>query len=81
VTITLLVRNVGQYSAAEVFVTETLPEGFQYKWDSASLDNPFADAGFRANVTGANPYSFAVGRLPGDKELTLKYKALPISKK
>jgi uncharacterized repeat protein (TIGR01451 family) len=85
IPVTLQIRNVGDFSAESVVVTDSLPEGFHYQWGTALVVDPHAIAAAGAparqvTVSGANPYRFAVGQLKRKKELTLIYYALPFKK-
>ena len=73
--IKISVRNVGIYGISEAFVTDTLPDGFGYRWDSASATD---DRGLkrRVSISGTNPYRFGVGALKKNEGLVLEYSAL-----
>jgi hypothetical protein len=71
-TVTLSVKNVdGQERLAKnIIVRDTLPEDFEYLWDSASAE------GSKIIVSGANPYYFEIGNLHFNEEKKLTYSAL-----
>jgi hypothetical protein len=71
-TITLRVRNEdGQRrQLRSVVVRDTLPDGFEYVWDSArSSSGPIV-------VSGSNPYYFECNDLSHDEERTLTYEII-----
>jgi uncharacterized repeat protein (TIGR01451 family) len=72
VTVTLCVKNVDaqERTAKNVLVTDTLPDGFDYEWDSASADS------HSVPVVGTNPYHFNVGHLEPGKEVILTYRMI-----
>jgi Domain of unknown function DUF11 len=55
----------------EVKVTDTLPEGFEYVWGSATRD------GSRVDVEGVNPYCFSIGSLAPGETARLSYLTVP----
>lgn len=58
--------------AEEVVITDKLPEGFDYEWDSAAVEH------YTVTVSGANPFQFKVkGQLAANQSLTLTYRAIP----
>jgi hypothetical protein len=69
-TVTLRVRNEdGQERQLQgVVVRDTLPDGFDYIWDSAHI------ADQSAPVSGSNPYYFALADLSHNEEKTLRYR-------
>ncbi len=73
VNVFVSVRNIDPARAAEeVVITDKLPEGFYYEWDSAAVDHR------AVIVTGANPFRFKVeGQLAASQSLTLTYRAIP----
>lgn len=79
VTITLSVLYV-EYAGAEeryardVVVTDTVPDGFDYEWNSAHIDNR------AVRVVGANPYQFYIGDLCLGSSVILTYRVLPREK-
>jgi uncharacterized repeat protein (TIGR01451 family) len=56
-------------TAMNVLVTDTLPEGFDYVWNTAKV------AGRKVAVSGSNPYVFAVGAMAPGSFLKLTYHA------
>jgi hypothetical protein len=54
-----------------VVVTDTLPDDFDYEWDSARIN------GECVQVTGLNPYQFLVGDMESGAEVILAYRAVP----
>ncbi|MGH8068980.1 MAG: hypothetical protein ACRERE_27845 [Candidatus Entotheonellia bacterium] len=79
ITVVLHLRN-GDIAreAQEVVVTDTLPEDFDYEWDSASVhrDSASVQSG-SVQVTGVNPYRFTVYNVPPHGEVLLQYRAIP----
>lgn len=71
-TVRLRVRNLANAPATGVSVTDLLPDGWAYEWDSAS-----ASAG-GVRVTGFNPYRFRLGDLPSGTEILLTYRAVAV---
>lgn len=74
--ITLHVKNEdGQKrTMRNVVVRDTLPDGFDYLWDTARV------SGHRVTVTGSNPYYFEIKDLSHNGEKTLIYSVLPRKK-
>jgi hypothetical protein len=72
--VTLLVRNVDSQKriAKSVIVTDTVPDGYDYEWDSAQRCE---DSG-AVDVVGANPYRFHVGDLKFGQSASLTYRAI-----
>lgn len=68
-TVTLRVKNEeGQKRQIKnVVVRDTLPEGFDYIWDTAEI------SGEKATVSGSNPYYFEIKDLNYNEEKILKY--------
>jgi uncharacterized repeat protein (TIGR01451 family) len=75
----LRVVNVGDYNARQVVITDTLPDGFQYLWDTASISNT-SDPTYKVSVIGINPYHFTVGKIDILKEVVLTYRGLAVNK-
>lgn len=73
---TITIRNTGDYNATKLLVTDTLPDDFLYRYQSAQLSNP-DDPKHVVQVSGTNPYTFSLGKLNYDRELVLKYRAVP----
>ena len=74
VAIVLTVRNTDTEQVADkIVITDQLPEGLHYEWGSARTDQADVD------VSGANPYKFAVGQLAPKKTLTLTYNAISLA--
>lgn len=68
------IRNVDTdgREAEKIVLTDTLPDGFDYEWESASAD------GRPVRTVGMNPYDFHIdGALPSQIELVLAYRAIP----
>lgn len=76
VAVILCVRNNDQHGqeAENVIVTDTLPDGFEYEWDSAYVNNRSVP------VEDTNPYRFSVGYLAPGGQLILSYRAVPFKK-
>lgn len=64
------VRNKASEAASNTLVKDTLPEGYEYLWDSARV------AGRTVSVSGANPYHFDIGPLKANEEIVLTYRAV-----
>jgi len=75
----LWVSNASLYDVTGVVITDTLPDDFQYKWATASVENA-SSSEQRVVVAGINPYRFSVGPLSKGKELTLTYRSLLVRK-
>ena len=74
VTIVLTVRNTNaDQPVNNLVITDKLPEGLHYEWDSAQ-----SSLG-RIDVSGANPYKFAVGQLAANESLTLTYNGISLA--
>jgi hypothetical protein len=72
VSVYLRVCNLSaSLAAADVTITDRLPDDFDYQWGSASLNNS------EVKVTGTNPYTFRIGNLLKTSEALLTYKAVP----
>jgi hypothetical protein len=71
-TVTLRVKNKdGQGRLMKnVVIRDTLPDGFDYIWDSASI------ADQSVTVSGSNPYYFQINDLDHNSETTLIYKTI-----
>lgn len=57
-------------TASGVVVTDALPAGLEYRWDSARLN------GAPVHVSGINPYRFDLGDLPPNTAALLTYSAV-----
>ena len=75
VPVTLEIRNVDprRRPAAVVRVTDTLPEGFDYDWDSAGR----LDRADFVTVTGANPHVFEIHNVEFGQPALIRYRAVP----
>ena len=74
VTVVLTLRNTDAKQVADnVVITDKLPDGLHYEWDSAKTELA------RVVVSGANPYKFSVGQLAPSESLTLTYNAISLS--
>jgi len=73
-TVVVWVKNVDKEMrvAEQVVITDTLPAGADYEWNSALV------AGRTISVEGSNPYQFHIGALSRDDEVTLRYRTLPL---
>jgi uncharacterized repeat protein (TIGR01451 family) len=58
-----------------VRVTDTLPEGFDYVWDSAEI------GGAKIPVSGSNPHVFTIGDVASGHPVELTYRAVARGKK
>jgi len=55
-------------------VTDKLPDGLHYEWDTASIDNGAVTA------SGSNPYRFAInGPLAANQSVTVTYQAISLT--
>ena len=75
--ITISVKNTGKYNATGIVVTDTLPNTFAYKWNSAALVNP--DDPHALVVSGTNPFHFSVGKLNRNNQLQVTYQAIELT--
>jgi len=75
--VTLRVTNLDskERMAKNVLVTDTLPEGFDYVWNTAERD------GNEIPVSGPNPHVFTVGDVAPGQPVELTYRAVARSKK
>jgi hypothetical protein len=74
VTVVLSLRNTdAKHLADKIVITDKLPDGLHYEWGSAKTDQAGVD------VSGANPYKFAVGQLAPNQSLTLTYNVISLS--
>jgi hypothetical protein len=62
------VVNVDARPASRVWVTDTVPDGYDYEADSARLRS------LPVEVRGLNPFAFAIGDLAPDEESILVYR-------
>lgn len=67
-TVVLRVRNHTTAPVSGVVVTDTLPSGYDYEWNTASIG--------QARVSGTNPYQFQLGNLAVNQEAGLTYRAV-----
>lgn len=68
-----ITNNDTAMTAENIVVSDKVPEGFDYEWDSAST------AARVITVTGANPYHFKIaGQLGAGQNLTLEYRAISL---
>lgn len=76
ITITIMITNVSEKKAAkEVVITDSLPAGYEYVWNSANVDQG------EVKVTGSNPFRFGLKpELPAGETRTLEYKAVLLKK-
>jgi hypothetical protein len=56
--------------ASQVVVSDIIPDGFDYLWDSASSPD------CEVSVEGTNPYRFSIGDLEPGQTITLSYTVL-----
>src|SRR5262249_10833063 len=59
---------------ADVAVSDTVPDGFSYKWGSVAL--VYGPTKVAIPVVGTNPYTFRVGHLRGGEGITFTYGAI-----
>lgn len=73
--IVLRIKNTNaQLEARNIVVTDKLPDGLYYEWDSATSDSG------NVEISGSNPYQFAItGPLGVNKSLTLSYQAISLT--
>lgn len=75
VTVVLSIKNTDtDMDADNIVITDKLPEGLHYEWDSAE-----SNMGGRVAVSGSNPYKFAVGQLAANSSMTLTYNAISLA--
>jgi hypothetical protein len=73
IAVTISITNIDvAHAATALTVTDKLPDGFEYEWDSARLLG-----GMRVTVVGANPYKFHLGQLERGASTLLTYRAVP----
>ena len=60
-----------EMEAADVTVTDKLPDDLYYLWESARVDSAPAES-----VSGPNPYVFKIGSIAGNQEVVLTYKGI-----
>jgi len=79
IIVTLRVTNIDSKgrTATNVQVTDQLPEGFDYGWDTAEIDGRKA----KVPMSGANPHVFTVGDVAPLHPVELTYRAVARSKK
>lgn len=70
ITILLEVSNPNGKTVKQVVLSDRLPDGYDYEWDSAQLD------GTSTRLTGTNPYRFIVGDLAPGEKTQLCYRAV-----
>jgi uncharacterized repeat protein (TIGR01451 family) len=72
IQVTVQVTNVdrAKRKGQEIIVTDTLPDGFEFEWNSPLVNSQ------RAPVTGANPYRFEIGDLAWSEKRILTYRAI-----
>ncbi|HLL69939.1 MAG TPA: hypothetical protein VK363_00820 [Pyrinomonadaceae bacterium] len=71
VTVVVQVRNTDAKRGVDgVVVTDTLPDGWRYVWDSVAVDTG------EVKVSGVNPYRFNITSLGPDEEVILTYQAV-----
>jgi hypothetical protein len=82
VTITLMVTNIERHKvdpevnvAHDVIVTDALPEGFHYLWNSARR----SDAPVKVDVLGTNPMRFNIGTIHPERSAILTYRVTPLT--
>ncbi len=73
--IILRIKNTNEKSEArKIVVTDKLPDGLYYEWDSAT-----SDVG-EVEISGSNPYQFALtGPLGANQSLTLSYQVISLT--
>lgn len=75
ITIKITVTNLSsKRSAKALVVTDSLPAGYEYVWNSAVVDQG------TVKVAGSNPYRFTFDELPAGTSRTLEYRALLLKK-
>jgi len=77
ITVMIKVKNIDikNRKANGVVVIDTLPDGIDYKWNSALVNNQTAQA------VGVNPYRFTIGDMNSGDEAILIYRAIQRKKK
>lgn len=61
-------------SPKAVVITDSLPTGYEYVWDSAQVEDG------TVHVAGSNPYRFTLDELPAGGSKLLQYRALLLKK-
>ena len=75
ITIKIKLTNLSvERPAKAVVITDSLPSGYEYVWNSAAVDQG------NVKVAGSNPYRFAFGDLPSGQSRTLEYRAQLLKK-
>lgn len=69
--VVIVVRNVDRRHAAHVTVTDSVPDGFAYRTDSAVAGV------LPVRVVGTNPYRFTLGDLRPGETVRLTYRLVP----
>lgn len=71
----LRIRNTdGAQRADQIVVTDKLPDGLHYEWDTAAIDSGAVAA------SGSNPYQFAIaGPLAANQSVTVTYQAIALT--
>lgn len=71
-TVTISVKNndAKNRKVKKVIVVDTLPEGLDYEWNSAKVNNQ------AVHVVGTNPYHFKIGDMDSGAEMVLAYRAV-----
>lgn len=75
ITINIKVSNLSSTeSPKEVVITDSLPSGYEYIWDSVKVEQG------TIQVVGSNPYRFTIDTIPAGASKTLEYRALLLKK-
>ena len=75
ITINIKIINLSSTESPKaVVVTDSLPSGYEYVWDSAKVEEG------TVQVAGSNPYRFTIDKLPVGATKTLQYRALLLKK-
>jgi uncharacterized repeat protein (TIGR01451 family) len=71
-TVSIKIKNIAAKNrkGRKVVVTDTLPDGLDYVWDSAAVNNQ------PAPVFGNNPYHFKIGDVDAGVEVVLTYRVV-----
>jgi hypothetical protein len=75
VTIRVTNPDAKGHTTEKVLVTDALPEGFDYGWDTAEI------GGTKIPVNGSNPYVFTIGDVAPGHPVELTYRAVARNKK
>ncbi len=77
-TVVFRIKNCDdKREAKNVVVTDAVPTGYSYQWNSAQLARAGLAGPTPVPVVGDNPYDFSLGTLKAGQEVILTYRILP----